>query len=614
VIELPAALAPWAGELALLSTDLALTLAPWVGRLAVAIGDLSENRTSRTAEPDGYGGLARRGPYERLVTTEWALAELYPDEFLRRAAAGEHLFLDLTRRGPRRAQRSIAVVSAGPSQLGAPRLAHLAALIVLSRRAAASGAAFSWGVLEDAAHGLGDGLDAGAIRRLLDARTAAVAGAGAIDTWRTAIDDGADRGDADWWLIGGPELVPAARRAGAACLAVRDLLEPDARAIEIEVHRRGPTARLRLELPAPDVCARLLRDPLRRGGATRVAPAPAPAITVRFSAPAGSSPKLLVQLAGGDLQCWPVPSSPRDRLGQPHRCAGRPREWMVAVGVRKRGVLAVTASPDDPSAVKVAYGGHRDRVQVVLPGDVAQRLDERMQRRDLLVGTCGLVQLRPAAPVDLVIEVAGCLVVVHGFTGWPPAPVMRASLLWGSAAERQRAQLVTSELRAHSAQWALVAESDRYEIIRASESGAQRVATAPLDPGGPPSPRVVFGFHHPQQARWGPVACEVRAEEWLLVRPDGPPMHLSAGRSHVVGGGWCDGRPGLVVQRHEHQLRWQRRDGHDDLPPATAEIMTAAVCPQRALVAWVTRHGEVVVYSLEHRAVLMRLLPAAGPP
>ena len=76
MIELPAALAPWAAELSLLSSDLALLLAPWVGRLALALGPMSEIRTSRSAEPDGYGGLSRRGSYERLITAEWALAEV----------------------------------------------------------------------------------------------------------------------------------------------------------------------------------------------------------------------------------------------------------------------------------------------------------------------------------------------------------------------------------------------------------------------------------------------------------------------------------------------------------------------------------------------------------
>jgi len=140
MIELPAALAPWAAQLSSLPEELALALAPWVGRLALAVGPLSAVQSQRTGEPDGYSGLSRRGSYERLVIGEWGVADLFPDEFLRRAAAGEHLFLDLARREPRGALKSVAIVSAGPAQLGSPRLVHLAALIVLARRAAAAGA------------------------------------------------------------------------------------------------------------------------------------------------------------------------------------------------------------------------------------------------------------------------------------------------------------------------------------------------------------------------------------------------------------------------------------------------------------------------------------------
>src|SRR5687768_17876785 len=38
---------------------------------------------------------------------------------------------------------------AGPNQLGSPRIAQIAALIVLSRRAEAAGVRFAWGILQE---------------------------------------------------------------------------------------------------------------------------------------------------------------------------------------------------------------------------------------------------------------------------------------------------------------------------------------------------------------------------------------------------------------------------------------------------------------------------------
>ena len=213
-----------------------------------------------SGEPDGYSGLARRGSYERLVAAEWGVAELFPDEFLRRAAAGEHLFLDLARREPHGALRSIAIVSAGPAQLGAPRLAHVASLIVLARRAEAAGVGFCWGVLEDREHRLIDGLDEAGIQRLLGARTAVAADSDAFDRWTDAIGR---QPTEDFWFIGADEDAPSAAQAGASPIIVRDLLVPNTRALEVEIERRGPPARLRLDLPAPDQCVRLFPGSVR---------------------------------------------------------------------------------------------------------------------------------------------------------------------------------------------------------------------------------------------------------------------------------------------------------------------------------------------------------------
>lgn len=114
MIDLPGGLASWAPQLAVLPSDLALALAPWVGRIALAVGSLAASQSQRSGEPDGYSGLSRRGSYERLVTAEWGVADLFPDEFLRRAAAGEHLFLDLARSEPHGAMRSTTLKAVVP--------------------------------------------------------------------------------------------------------------------------------------------------------------------------------------------------------------------------------------------------------------------------------------------------------------------------------------------------------------------------------------------------------------------------------------------------------------------------------------------------------------------
>lgn len=611
--ELPEALAPWAAQFAALQEDVALALAPWVGRLALAVGSLAAVHTGRTGEPDGYGGLARRGSYERLVAGEWGVAELFPDEFLRRAAAGEHLFLDLARRAPRAARASVAIVSAGPAQLGSPRLAHLAALIVLARRANAAGAGFSWGILEDRAHQLTGQLDAAAIRRLLAARTAVAAEHGALAAWLTAVGRGPS---GDVWFIGAEQDAAVARRAGAACLVVRDLLEPHGRALEVEIERRGPRARLRLELPAPELCARLLRDPFRAGAGARTASAAGPARAVRF-APGGQ--RLLVELAGGAAESWPIPNSPRAGVGQARRWTPPRDRVVVALGVGRRSVLAVTATRDDPAVVELGTGDSH-RIRVTLLARAAEVLQARLtEGAGVPIGTCGLVSLRAGAPAELVVEIAGHLVIVNArLTPWPPpdTELTAHSLQAGNSAQLptaiatafRRASVVWAERRDEPATGTATARG-AIRIVEASASG-NRPLTA-LDASAAPAVQLGFAWP-PESSGWGVVAVALDDEHWTVAAEKLAPVIMRS-VDPVVGVRLQDNAPALLTQPEPHRLCWLERDRRELLPPSATPIMAAAVCPVLPRLAWVTEAGEVVVYSMLHKAIVMRRVPEVAP-
>jgi len=146
--SLPDALRPWASQLSLFPEDLALSLGAHVARLAAAIGPMRARNEVVGGELQGYDGLTRRGSPERLLISEWLMAMEAPDEFVRRAAFGEQAYLKPAFRQPQGGRRAVALLDAGPDQLGAPRIAHLALLVVLARRAEAAGVGFSWGVLQ----------------------------------------------------------------------------------------------------------------------------------------------------------------------------------------------------------------------------------------------------------------------------------------------------------------------------------------------------------------------------------------------------------------------------------------------------------------------------------
>lgn len=136
--SLPESLAPWADSLAQLDAALAVDLGPMIHVLEELVGRLDFN-VGESGQLDGYDGMTNRGDPDRLLATEWLLADELPWEFLRRAAERELLYLRPAYQHVRNQGRVVAVVDSGPEQLGAGRLVQLAALVVLDRRAQLSG-------------------------------------------------------------------------------------------------------------------------------------------------------------------------------------------------------------------------------------------------------------------------------------------------------------------------------------------------------------------------------------------------------------------------------------------------------------------------------------------
>jgi hypothetical protein len=317
VSGLPAALSPWAAPLAPFASDLAIILGGFARRIAAALGPFPA-RVASEGEPDGVTGLARRGSYDRLLLSEWLLAQELPDEFIRRAAAGEHLFLDRSRRGQSAARRSVALLDAGPDQLGAPRIAQLALLVALASRAQAAGVELEWGIAQALAKGLVRGFGADSAKRFLEARTDQPPSAEHLAAWTAAIGPGGD----ELWLAGGPALLRFAP-PGASRLLAEDVTEPSARQVRLALEARGSRREVRLDLPPRPECTRLLRDPFRNASAkpSRLSGRIAVEAGIQF-APNGR--RAVLRLLDGDLLEVPIPNSPRAAPGRARCLAGGP--------------------------------------------------------------------------------------------------------------------------------------------------------------------------------------------------------------------------------------------------------------------------------------------------
>ncbi|WP_165673258.1 hypothetical protein [Metapseudomonas otitidis] len=249
-LQLPDALAHWGQPLQELDSELAEALADLAQRLHNLVGPVQRRQSGELKEPDGLGDLQRRGPYERLLPSEWLLADAFPDEFLRRAASGEHLFLASEARACQGNRTIIALFDAGPRQLGAPRLAHIAMLILLARRAQAVGGELRWGILQQP--GWIDGVR-GAVdfARLLEARRWQAA---APDDWRAWNDlrNALPATPDECWLIG----AQATDDGFSHRLHLSTSL--DGEALEAELHLGNSRRALNLPLPSPAIGRRLL--------------------------------------------------------------------------------------------------------------------------------------------------------------------------------------------------------------------------------------------------------------------------------------------------------------------------------------------------------------------
>jgi len=264
-MTLPEALRPWAATLSTMDLDLATALGPLLKDLDEFISTATATHPHR-GEPDGFGGIGTRGEPERILVSEWALAEDFPHEFLRRAVTGELLYTTPEFVEPHRKGQAAVLVDAGPDQLGAARLVQLAALIVLLRREPE----LLLGVLGDEP----GTWHPASVRRLLDARRATRPNRSDVEKWARTADE--------LWLLSSP-LLSAPR-----CLTTTEAAWDDEGATAVRVELNGLTTEL--TLPGRRHGIRLLR------GNLSTPPKPErPTTTLRFPAFAGDARWLLAR-------------------------------------------------------------------------------------------------------------------------------------------------------------------------------------------------------------------------------------------------------------------------------------------------------------------------------
>jgi hypothetical protein len=265
----PHQLSAWQPWLSWFDTDHIAALLPLLRTLDTSVSALCGQQLAGEPEFAGLEDLRRRGNYQRLLLSEWIYADEVPDEFLRRAAQGEHLFLEPSFRQPKAAQPVYAIFDCGPSQLGAARLIHIALWIVLARRAQNKATEFRF----QAAQADGDwrvARDVEDLRWLLTQRS--------FSAWDTAnCDARLDNTVGERWIIGSTNSVTQNQCSELVCaidLELRSSTSPEIAdnaidQIKVEKNQQAYQQLLAIKLtsrwqtkaltlPVPDAAAGLL--------------------------------------------------------------------------------------------------------------------------------------------------------------------------------------------------------------------------------------------------------------------------------------------------------------------------------------------------------------------
>lgn len=252
-MQLPDSLQPWREWLEWFAPEQLPLFADLLGRLNPMLGPLRGLQQGGVPEPDGLGDLQRRGPYERLLSSEWLLADEVPDEFLRRAVVGEHMFLAPQYRAQQASRLIVVLFDAGPLQLGSARLVHMALLILLARRAKEAGAELRWGILQH--EPLLHEFDSVAqLKRLLSARTFTTVNDAHWHTWRQSLQN-EPMPVGECWLVG-QRLPVTDRHTCTHRVQVSRSLEGQSLSVQMQA---GETRRVSLPIPDERLAVQLLK-------------------------------------------------------------------------------------------------------------------------------------------------------------------------------------------------------------------------------------------------------------------------------------------------------------------------------------------------------------------
>ena len=595
-MNLPPSLAPWAGYLQIFPEEVSLALGPIIQRVSMLIGSPQPRLNEKEGEPDGFDGLNRRGTYERLLLSEWMLADELEDEFMRRAVMGEHLFLNRARSSPVGTRASLALFDAGPSQLGSPRIAHIAALIVLANRADTARSTFSWGVLQQPETPAFQDVNAGNIMTLLEARSHCEVGEIEVAVWeeQLATWSGLD----DVWLIGGQRLSRFQTEKRSSRLYVEDILEPGKRELKLSCNSAsGSSSEVTLELPTNNISTRLLRDPFAVAvpEIQKTADSTYTGSSLLFDM---TGTKLFTRTAKWGVTAFNVPNSPRAGTGPPK--SYHTRAWRSVCAVGRVGRAIALISPED-RFVHLEYC--RQGPVNLPPGNYTGYNSNVFFTPSADDGPLMPCFSLPWGEI-VAVDGAGSLFRFTRLIGEPKS--LGSTRLSGTvhlvATDVLAVNFSNNRLVYVGREW----PDNEFRIVSIGQGIARTTTVEPT------ALRAFFGpasrYADPE---FGLLALEKTDFQWAVVSRKEIKVLAKPVGAKVFGVLMDDDRgdhdAGLLTLEDDRQtVTLNGRNWRKEIFRAHAAVEHIALCQREPYIAYSTVHGEIVIYSVQHRSDLCR--------
>lgn len=542
----------WAATLSFLTADVSSGIESMARRLDLVMAD-DAIPTSGSLEPNGYRGLSRRGDPARLLLSDWALADSEPDEFLRRLAAAELSYLELAFDEPRPPSQINVLLDAGPDQLGAPRLAHLAGLVVLERRARSKAVPIVVGVLGDTSRTWRTGSLPELFTIWLRARSSKPAMRSDIESW---FDSLPDRGST--WLFGAPRLSAVGFQCSRFWARESDWGPNGATRLEAVVADRAIT----LELPDQSRSLRILRgDGLRRRQRTSIGEVQG---GLRYPSFHGSVRRLLCRGDGDDeLVVASIPQSPDETGGRPKQ-RRFPGPVIAASLIGQRTVALVATERG---------------LRVIVIGKRLARVDTiDISPSDLDLDEASIEEICTRTLEPLFFSAGSVVVCLAGH--W-----------WSIAADNVVSPLdYVAGIASPS--------SDRPRFARPTRDGID-VDGHMIGPSAG-DVRLLLGPNHS-------VAVETNPGEWAISGRPEAQIRVDPDAT-VFGLTWTQGEPALLVQSPGgHLLRLVRATGTRTLTKLSHDVATSVLHPTLPLAAIQRIDGSIDVVDLDGPALLSRI-------